>query len=93
MESDKINQHILHRGSYMSAFILLNLLNELGKKIRCEAMPSFLSVFRNEFNKFNNTGARLQDSISHVTLKSDFISENAMFYGRQCITLRRNLHI
>ena len=36
----------------MSAHVLLNLLNELGKKIRCEALP----VFPKEFNKFDNTG-------------------------------------
>ena len=58
---------LLHRGSYMSAHVLLNLLNELGKKIRCEAMPSILLVFPNEFNKFNNTGARMHDSICHMT--------------------------
>ena len=67
--------HILHRGSYMSAHVLLNLSNELGKKIRCEALPSILSAFPNEFNKFNNTGARMQDSIYHMTLKSHFISK------------------
>ena len=59
----------------MSAHALLNLLNELGKKIRCEAFPSTLSVFPNEFNKFNNTGARMQDFIYHRTLKSHFISK------------------
>ena len=32
----------------MSAHVLLNLLNKLGKKIRCEAVPSILSVFPNE---------------------------------------------
>ena len=31
---------------------LLNLLNKLGKKIRCEALLSILLVFSNEFNKF-----------------------------------------
>ena len=46
----------LHRGSYMSALILLNLLNELGKR-------DTLSLFRNEFNKFNNTRAQMLDSI------------------------------
>ena len=35
---------VLNRGSYMSAHVLLNLLNELGKKIRCEALQSILSV-------------------------------------------------
>ena len=56
----------------MSAHVLLNLLNELGEKIRCSAI---LSVFPNEFNKFSNTGARMQDSIYHMTLKSHFISK------------------
>ena len=54
----------------MSAHVLLNLLNQLGEKIRCEPVPSILSVFPNEFNKFNNIGARMQDSIYHLTLKS-----------------------
>ena len=31
----------------MSAHVLLNLLNELGGKIRCEAMPSILSSLIN----------------------------------------------
>ena len=29
-------------------------------------LPSILSLFRNEFNKFNNTGARMLDSIYHM---------------------------
>ena len=29
----------------MSAHVLLNLLKELGEKIRCEVLPSILSVF------------------------------------------------
>ena len=58
----------------MSAHALLNLLNELGEKIRCEALPRSLSVSPNEFNKFNNTRARIQSSIYHMTLKSIFIN-------------------
>ena len=42
----------------MSADVLLNLLIELGK-----------SLFRNEFNKFNNTRARMLDSFYHMTLR------------------------
>ena len=57
---------ILNRGSYMSAHVLLNLLNELRKR---DKMPSILSLFRNEFNKFNNTRARMLDSIYHMTLR------------------------
>ena len=42
----------------MSAHVLLNLLNELEKKLRCEAVPSILSVFPNDFNKFDTAGSR-----------------------------------
>ena len=57
-----------NRGFYMSAHVFLNLLNELGEKERCDAFPK-------EFNTFSNTGARMQDSISHMTLKSHFFSK------------------
>ena len=40
-----------HRGSYMSAHVLLNLLNELGKRDKMRGLPSILFLFRNEFNK------------------------------------------
>ena len=59
----------------MSGHVLLNLLNELKKKIRCKALPSILSVFPNEFNKFINTGVQIQDSIYHMTLNLHFISK------------------
>ena len=38
-------------GSYMSACVLLNLLNELGKRDKMRGFPSILSLFCNEFNK------------------------------------------
>ena len=41
----------------MSAHVLLNLLNELGKRDEMLGKPRILSLFRNEFNKLNNTGA------------------------------------
>ena len=41
---------IVHRGSYMSAHDLLNLLNELGKRDKMRGLPRILSLFRNEFN-------------------------------------------
>ena len=52
----------------MSAHVLLNLLKELGKRDKMRGLPSILSLFCNEFNKFNNTGARMLDSIYHMTL-------------------------
>ena len=49
----------LNRGSYMRAHVLLNLLSKLGKRDKIQGLPSILSLFRNEFNKFNNTRARM----------------------------------
>ena len=49
----------LNSGFYVSINVLLNILNEMGKNIRYEALPSILSVFPNEFNKFSNKGARI----------------------------------
>ena len=52
----------------MSAHVLLNLLNELGRRDKLRGLPSSLSLFLIEFNKVNNTGARMLDSIYHMTL-------------------------
>ena len=41
----------------MSDHVLLNLLNELRKMDNMQGLPSILSFFCNEFDKFNNTGA------------------------------------
>ena len=41
----------------MSAHVLLNLLNKLMKRDKMRGLLSILFLFRNEFNKFNNTGA------------------------------------
>ena len=68
---------VLYRGSYMSAHVLLNLLNELGKRDKMRGLPSILSLFRNEFNKFNNTRARMLDSIYHM-IKSYFCRKNVI---------------
>ena len=75
----------------MSAHVLLNLLNELRKRDKMRGLPSILSLFRNEFNKFNNTGARMLDSIYHmtliITLKSHFWRKKAIItslYTQSC---------
>ena len=64
----------------MSVHVLLNLLSELGKRDKMRGLPSILSLFRNEFNKFINTRARMLDSIYHMTntLKSHFWRENVI---------------
>ena len=53
----------------MSAHDLVILLKELGKRDKMRGLPSILSLFRNEFNKFNSTGAQILDSLYHLTLK------------------------
>ena len=72
----------------MSAHVLLNLLNELRKRDKMRGLPSILPLFRNEFNKFNNTRARMLDSIYHMTntLKSHFWRKRVIFFI-MCATL------
>ena len=73
----KRKQRVLHgcssccryRGSYMSAHVLLILLNELGKPTK-RSLQSILFLFCNEFNKFNNTRAGMLDYIYHWNLIS-----------------------
>ena len=77
----KNNLRGLNRGSYTSAHVLLNLLKKLGKRGKMRDLPSNLSLFRNEFNKFNNAKAQMLNSINvrfylsydiKITLKSHF---------------------
>ena len=94
--------NLLNRGSYMSAHVLLNLLNELGKRDKMRGLPSILSLFRNEFNKCNNTRARMLDSIYHMTntLKSHFWRKNVIIlslctqrcYGRHNVSRKSINH-
>ena len=66
----------------MSAYVLLNLLNKLGKRDIMRGLSSILSFFRNEFNKLNSTIARMLDSLYHmafkITLKSHFCRQNVI---------------
>ena len=86
----------------MSAHVLLNLLNELGKRDKMRGLPSILSLFRNEFNKFNNTIAQMLDSIYDKTntSKSDFWRKNVIIlsictqrcYGRHNLSRKSINH-
>ena len=86
----------------MSAHVLLTLLNELGKRDKMRGLPSILSLFRNEFNKFNNTRARMLDSLYHMTntMKSLFWRENVIIlslctqrcYGRHKVSRKSINH-
>ena len=53
----------------MGAHVLLNLFNELGKSDKMRGLQSILSLFCIKCNKFNNTGARMLDSIYQMTSK------------------------
>ena len=53
----------------MSVHVLLNLLNELGRRVTMKGLPIILSLFRNEVNKFNYTRAQMLDSVYHMTLR------------------------
>ena len=70
MVSDSILMvNVLYRGSYTSVYVILHLLSDLGKSDKMRVLPSILSLFGNEFNKFNNTGAQMLDSIFHMSFK------------------------
>ena len=79
----------INRESYMSAHVLLNLLNELRKRDKMRGLWSISSLFGNVFNKFNNTRGRMLDSIYHMTntLKSHFWRKNVIILSlcmRRC---------
>ena len=66
----------INRGSYMTAHVLLNLLNELGKGDKMRGLPRYNARLAEHFisfsqreNKFNNTRARMLDSIYHMTIR------------------------
>ena len=79
----------------MSARVLLNLLNELRKRDKMRGLPSILSLF-------NNTRARMLDSIYHMTntLKSHFWCKNVLIlslctqrcYGRHNVSRKSINH-
>ena len=73
----------------MSAHVLLNLLNDLGKRDKMRGLLSILSLFRNELNKFNYTRARMLDSIYHManSLKSHFWRKNVINFVIMYATL------
>ena len=60
MVSNMIIQ-LKERGSYMSAHVLLNLLNELGKRDKMQGLQSILSLLCNKFND-----STIQDSIYNI---------------------------
>ena len=43
----------------MSAHVIFDLLNKLGKRDKMRGLPSILSLFCNKFNKLNNHTVQL----------------------------------
>ena len=88
----------------MIAHVLLNLLNELRKRDKMRGLQSILSLFRNEFNKFNNKRARMLDSfyLSYdikMIVKSHFCRKNVILllctqrcYGRHNVSCKSINH-
>ena len=64
----------------MSACDLLNLLNKSRKSDEMRGLPYIVSLFRDRFNKFNNTGTRTVDSIYHMALN---LLKNLFFFWRE----------
>ena len=53
----------------MSANVLLNSLNELMKSYKIARLAEHFITFTQQVYLFNNTGARVVDSIYHMILK------------------------
>ena len=53
----------------MSAYVLLNLLNELGEKENVRLNKHFIALLQQASNKFNNTRAQMLYSIHHMTFR------------------------
>ena len=49
--------------------------------IKCKACRAFFHFSAMSFNKFNNTGARILDSVYHVTLKLVKNHKFGIFYA------------
>ena len=54
---------------------------------KCEACRTFFLFFPKEFNKFNNTEARMLDSIYHITLN---VFEMAFGFGKKTVFCHMN---
>ena len=56
----------------MCDHVLYNVLNKLRISEKMQGLPIIFLLFHNEFNKFNNTGAQMLDSIYHYDIKNKF---------------------
>ena len=88
----------------MHAHVLLNLLYGLRKRYKMRGLPSILSLFRTEFNKFNKPRAtNVKFNLSYdikMTLQSHFCRKNVIIlslctqrcYGRHNVSRKSVNH-
>ena len=53
----------------MSVHVLLNILNELGKEIKCVACGTFYRFYATSLLNSKNTGVRMLDSLYHMAFE------------------------
>ena len=59
----------------MSAHVVLNLLNKMKKRDKMQGLLWILSLFRNMFNKLNNTPKITYTKVGINILENDFVIE------------------
>ena len=57
----------------MSAHVVLNLLNELGKRDKMRGLPSILYLFRNEFNNQLHRSTNVRFYLSYDKYLYNFV--------------------
>ena len=80
----------------MSARVLLNLLNELRKRVKMRGLPSILSLFLNEFNNFNNILNELRKKVKMrglLSILSIFLIEFNKFNNNRARMLDSIYHM
>ena len=70
----------------MSVSLILNLLNELNKRILREPLASIIIILFNEFNEFSNEPANLIFYLSHTTEKQ-LLNVKKIIFHRHAYTL------
>ena len=89
--------HVFYTEDLNELSCFIEFIKRVGERDKMRGLPSILSLFRNELNKFNNTRARMLDSIYHMTntLKSVFCRKKrynfVIMYATLLWTLKRFL--
>ena len=65
-----VTSHSPYNIKDLTCSYFFEFIKPVGEKDKIRGLSSILSLFRIEFNKFNNTRAQMLDSIDHMTLRS-----------------------